>query len=493
MKKFFNDARKIVYLVFLLFPVLTSLILSSSVLIRKNKIYAVSWFQWPTIDNDAINIASLVFASLFFVLLLRLSDGRHNQALRILLYVSFAVKIAIVLLFWNTINPTSDSLYSWMIANEIPGYQEKLAFWHAYYPAWANWDAICRLLAGIIPNYSWFVLINTIFNCLSGLLVFKIVKNISGENNTALLAACVYSWYFPQMIYNLWNVPDTVSVFFFLLAVYLLFEEKMLCSVFAGVAFGIGDCFKPIAIIYIIALSVVLLYETIADGKKIMRNVYTLTVIALLSLCIPKIVKQVSEDILDAPIYNSPVADFLCKGLRTDGEGQLEIGKNALLFISLRNEGYSEEYATEAVRCYLKDDWSNNLGDVPRMLFKKIEWAWQDDFRPCSFLFDGKIDTDNLNSSQQKVTSFIKRFGPSISQSDYIVLMLFVAIGGIEIFKSKYYENPKMFFIWLFIFGFSMLLLLSEAQSRYKSNAIPLFCVFASIGAYDFWKGRKMK
>lgn len=77
--------------------------------------------------------------------------------------------------------------------------------------------------------------------------------------------------------------------------------------------------------------------------------------------------------------------------------------------------------------------------------------------------------------------SILKEIAPAASQWYYFFVIAAACYGVFVLCKRR--ELPsECFFILLCIFGFVMMLLLSEAQSRYKSNILPLIVIISSIG-----------
>lgn len=428
------------------------------------------------------NICALFVVVVFMALLWYLWRSGKNMVMIFVLLLSFVLKVGTAIQLKGVILPASDSLYSWNIANFLPGYEEKLSNWHAYYLPWANWDALTRLLVRAIPQYGCHVVLNTCFNCVSCMLIYAICKKQSRDKTAALLCACIYSWYLPQYFFNLWNAPDTVAMTFFLLAVLLLFEKKIVCYLLAGLFMGIGNCLKPVGPVYLIALLVVLAYDTLHNKRSARFNAAAWALVMLLTLVLPKLAQTASEKILDTPISDSSAADFLCIGLRTDGEGQLGIGENSMLYIDMRNEGYTEEEASRAVFEYLKQDWSRNYRNIPNLIIKKLEWAWQDDLIPHSSLIDGRIDNTKTDGFSETIVELIETTGGYLSQASYTVVMFLAFVGGLSILKNDEFTENRLFYMWLVTFGYSLLLLLSEAQSRYKSNIMPFVCILTAAG-----------
>lgn len=70
---------------------------------------------------------------------------------------------------------------------------------------------------------------------------------------------------------------------------------------------------------------------------------------------------------------------------------------------------------------------------------------------------------------------------PGLTQLYYIFIMFFAAIGAR--FCYKFISKSKFcFFITMFMFGYCCMLLLSEAQSRYKSMCLPIICIISAFG-----------
>jgi asparagine N-glycosylation enzyme membrane subunit Stt3 len=86
---------------------------------------------------------------------------------------------------------------------------------------------------------------------------------------------------------------------------------------------------------------------------------------------------------------------------------------------------------------------------------------------------------------------------PSLSHVFYMTLIAFSAIGAWAALKQlKERFNYGLFLITLYSFGFFILLLIIEAQSRYKIMIIPCLCILAGYGASkvaDLYKKKAVK
>lgn len=78
-----------------------------------------------------------------------------------------------------------------------------------------------------------------------------------------------------------------------------------------------------------------------------------------------------------------------------------------------------------------------------------------------------------------RIYEVIKNVVPTIAQVMYAAMCVFSVIALVDDFR-KDDMNKEWLFIKLIIFGYFVLLLIIEAQSRYKCLIIPLVCIMAS-------------
>lgn len=140
--------------------------------------------------------------------------------------------------------------------------------------------------------------------------------------------------------------------------------------------------------------------------------------------------------------------------------------------------GTDMEHAKDITINMLRTDWSEHANRLPKLLVKKLIWAWQDDTIPVYYF--------NIVRGQSR-TLVERWFGlplSTLTQTFYLSTMLFGLAGAFFTAKNRK-TDLRTEFVLLIIFGYFCLIVLSEAQSRYKCLVMPFICMMAAIGIME--------
>ena len=179
------------------------------------------------------------------------------------------------------------------------------------------------------------------------------------------------------------------------------------------------------------------------------------------------------------------VYHFLMIGLNTEGEGQIHIGTLSRSFDNAYSNGNGDaEAARKAAMEALKNDWKEHSGDIIPNFLKKLIWAWQDDNIPYGYFVHVAI-TNQSDFVQKFVPEnvwyrFLGTYMNAIELLYYFAFMLLALIGCWHYRKEELHWTLE--FLLLIIFGYFCMILISEAQSRYKCLILPYICPFAAMG-----------
>ena len=130
----------------------------------------------------------------------------------------------------------------------------------------------------------------------------------------------------------------------------------------------------------------------------------------------------------------------------------------------------------EAAYQLIQEDWQAEQNIIKALLLPKLVWAWQDDLMPLNYISQMTSNQSVSILEDESITSIA-----SFLEFYYLFLM-FVAIVGSIVILVKHLRNQSALFATLVVEGFFFIMLLSEAQSRYKYLIMPLVCVVSSVG-----------
>ena len=437
--------------------------------------------------------------------------SRKKQLLTMtILSFVFAVLVRgiLVYIFRNNLIPFSDFQSTWELSHDI--FKGNIEY-YTLFPAYLNYSVIQRILISAFgDSYKYIVFFNVALCGVISVSIYLISQLITDDNGISLLAAILYTIMPSGVFYTLIGGPDYLAIALNtlgLLIITISFKTngmgRYIEGVIGGLLLGMGGSYKPFAVIILIAVVMSSVARAIyAQDKKSLNKHGVITVLVLTAVFIgtvyagyeaagTAIIRQ-TEKVYNVEIHpSSATPHFLLVGLNTQGEGQIHEGDLAReyyqQYLATGDFESSKQYAFEL----LKKDWRQNPDAIPKLFIKKIVWAWQDDVVPSLYFKDS---ISGLSGNQLSNLYFrLCHYGPGISQVYYLILMILAVAGSIG-YAKKHKTNADLDLIELIIFGFFCLMLISEAQSRYKSLIMPYICILAGMGAreiYRLCKGEK--
>lgn len=458
---------------------------------------AAQFYAWPASTWQAEALGLLL--SLGGVALLFFLYRREPRGLLAAVVLGIAVRLGFALALLPGAVPFSDFSQVWEIATGVASGQTLL--YKSFFPEWCNYIASVKLLVewtGL--SYNGLVLVASVCGCIAVVEVFLLTCILARDRNLGLLAASLYAWMPSQVVYGLVPTPDAVAMVFMLAATCLLalqlrgsvgLRRFFLLAAVSGLLIGFGSSFKPVGMVLAIAYAMALAFSASptsrsGDGVGLRRgavcSVLSVAIVAALGAGLPQLARLSSECVLGTEISHSAAASYLCVGLNTEGEGQIHLGSKSRYYNELRMAGASEEEAASSTRAMLAQDWSENAAALPRLFLKKVVWAWQDDLAPADFLEGRSVDASRLGGLGAALYGAASALAGPLSQGWYLAVMACAAAGAAGAARRGGGASYGMQMAALFILGFALLLLISEAQSRYKSNVLPFVVVFAALG-----------
>lgn len=492
-----HKLKKYYMFIFCVFPMACACVLSLRAVLSKEEKYLTGHYIWNPLSNRGM---SFLVIFLFFFVLCILIKTKNKKMLILFAAVGCFLRMGIYVLFASCSVPYSDSLQVWNIAN---GNNESLLY-KSFFPEWSNWAALQKVLVNKFSlSYADFVLGQFICGFVIAFLIYLLTVRMTKDNTTAWFACVIYLWMPSQILYNFYVSPDIFALMIFMVAIYILISGleryknyKIFFAEWLGMGFllGLASCYKPLGMIVVIAAVIVLLWFWCAKKEShfLLKLIICLCSICLLMSGISKAMHELTEKILGTEVSESATISYMCIGLNTEGEGQIHLGKISRTYNNLRLAGASEDDATDETKRILLEDWEKNYSKIPQLFVDKMIWAWQDDLVPHLFFVKNVISQEQMKKSAQSVFGLIEQYGAGLCQWYYVAIMLFGLAGAIA--GMRYLKDNHAFFLYsLFIFGFALVLLLSEAQSRYKANTIPLLMVLSAYGYVLIVKGRENK
>lgn len=351
-----------------------------------------------------------------------------------------------------------------------------------------NSFVVCLLaLVGLIfgPDLFIYELFNIFVITISQYLIFKIGFKVGGKT-TGLISLFISVLFFPYIFYASIVYTDTLSLPFLLLPLNLLlgrngkFSFTLIRLTLASIIFSLGLLLKGSLIIFIIALSIVIIIFAEKQKKLlfvlpfvsllVMKTLFNFTIYGLHIL---------EEDQVKS--YSFPVTHWIMMGQREETLGKWS-GEDVEFTESLFNNYSKDEikriHLAETKKRIIEKGWRGNV----LYSTEKIAHTW----------------TDGTYYSLNKIKRYPvypQNFERLTNGTSGLLLQGFARIQHLLILFGLLFAlllKPKgdfITFIMLSIIGFFLFFILWEARSRYILSVTPLFILMCSY-VYTCYKGK---
>jgi len=453
--------------------------------------------------------------------------------------IAFCLRLIFLVFYGYFSPPFADSMWAHMAAmgwGELHHLYDLTSSWAIFSVLLREWYLIA------IPHIIAAYFLNTIVTSVTAVFIYILAMNISEKRSIALVAAIVFTFYPHNIFLSIFITPEHIAVLLTCIIFILLLlphrhngdqfrpsatlchnedrslrrghapartvmrqsatKHYILCAII-GIICAFADILKQVAPIIIIAyvITTILAYfigkesfsgNTADNTFKFLSKLLLSIIIISLTLSIVNFaVLRVAERTLGIQFANPRyhMTHFIYVGLQPSGEGQVFLGDNPRQFlVFLEETGRDFELARIKTIEFLKQEIRENPAQFAALFPQKFRWAWQDDTIATYHIWI--MASHNLVSiahSSDDISPGLLRISrevlPSIAQIFYMSLLVFSIIGlfgAIKELKERF--NYGIFFISLYCFGFFLLLLIMEAQSRYKVMIIPCLCILAAYG-----------
>ena len=467
------------------------------------------FFQHNTNNKVFAASLALLFLALLLIVFLWTRRSRSSQSDNritavycciILFLLALGVRLAFLVFYGSLVYPFSDFGFAHEAALGSLDWVDR----HAMFPAWGFYSAFVQwVYSAIIPNHVVMQVVNAVLAGLSSVLVYLLANRITQRVEISAIAGLFFALYPANILYSAILTPEHPAILLSLTAFLLLSSSRSNKWRFAAICCLVGavlallDYFRQMAPVIIVALVVTaLLYLLWNRGREnTSDNWKRLTLFAACLLitffAVGTGLNAYLENRLGRETVSSSylMSHALLVGLSPSSEGQVHMGEYRGYFLAQIEENpgaYSvaAERASQALATEIRE----NPRDFAALFPTKFRWAWQDDMIPSTYVWSMMDSETEAQSQLQRIAEY--RF-PSISQIFYLMLVFFATIGIVAQVRKGF--NPTSLFVSVYIFGFFLMLLIIEAQSRYKSILIPFICIFAAMGfAALLQAGQKM-
>lgn len=453
-------------------------------------------YNWPVL---CAFIVVLCFAGIFVIYAKRwnkkLFDNINVKKLSVVILITaLIIRIAFFVVFRTALIPYSDGNHVWMVAHTNDAVYLNLK---AIQNGWNNFMAIVVLLVRMFNTpYPVFILAQFVADGFVAFAVFKLAYEISDSKDIAFWAGLFYAVNPSALMRMFYFSPECYSMLCLALAAYTFVvvmkaetDKKMyMYALLTGVLLGIGNSLKSISLIFIVAVFIVITLRIMSgriSKQQVISWAMIFIVMAVPALGINKAALKMTTEIIGVEARDLLLYHQLNVGLNPYGRGDT-VEENAWYYTNHVLGGTDPEEAKELLFDKLKNDWAEREIKIAPWLWDKVGYAWTGSTAEFTMLMQSSIAGEH-NTVQHFVYVILLNFATSLMQLAYIFMMLLSAIGVLTV-AFRQVKNDGAMLISLYVFGFSLLMLIIECQPRYKANIISFICVLAAVGLYEMLK-----
>jgi len=371
----------------------------------------------------------------------------------------------IIRYYWITTTntqPVSDFSVFYKTAIDISKGNFNTIYNSTYY-YYATYNVSYTLVLSIIFYFFKSLFALKVFNVIISLGIvyffYKTALIISSEKS-ARIASLLIAIYPPFIIYTSVLTNQTISILFLLIALYKFFNKSSLLAV--GLFLGLAQLMRPTAIIYLLGLIlyIILNIRIKSNLKTTVFNIIKITSVFYFVLFIFSSIYLLVNFSKHSLFYN-PIPNYkILVGLNHKTTGLYSKTDNSLIIKST----YKEE-ANTLIKERVKDK-----SKLFKLIKNKINLFWGREDRSLQWAL-----TKNVKNHERY--KFIYKHERYFNMTILIFGFLYFLFSV----KNTTILEEKTFFIFP-LFGFLLIYMIIEIQTRYRYEIYPIFFFIAGSG-----------
>lgn len=303
--------------------------------------------------------------------------------------------------------------------------------------------------------------LNIILIVIIGVLTKKILEEFISLHYTNIFYGFIFS-FLSVILYVNHIYTDILFTVLTLWSFYIFLKKENGFPV-SCIILGISYFIRPIAVIYLIAYSIVEMFKS--DIWK--RGLIWICIGMFLFCGIVFACSEIIDDLQDGNSQSLPVASYLYMGINKEEfgfqDGSHDVNRS-MADVMNRLESYS-------------------IKDILNIGVKKTFWTWTEGTYQAERYAFGEGVENELDKFEYvtPVTSFIKNpdskvysILETIMRAQYLIFAIMAFIGAFKVRKDKRWDTIILLFIGYFLFY-----LLWEIKSRYIFSLYPFMIIFA--------------
>lgn len=332
------------------------------------------------------------------------------------------------------------------------------------------------------------VIFNVIINALSVVLLYLLLlkgmeinlENEKAEKN-AMCAALLFCVWPSALFYTIILTPEHLNILLVELSLYLLFTgcKNNFCwykGIFAAVLLAVSGFFKSIDSIMLIALGILIFLVVLKEKEWISKkNIFSLVIFISIYFITKLVIFQGMDIYAGMKVNRNPSPNYIYIGLQPDGKGMWRSDPKLSYSEVVRDNQYNYGAANSIMLNALTEDISEQGLDFG-FFYNKFLVTWQTD----NYLWLPMATIEKADNTMLNVNEWNQLMIPIVQYFWSVVILLCLLSSIYELLQQK--RNHMMLLTEIFLFGFFLVMLIIEVQTRYKYVCYPYIAIIASNG-----------
>ena len=415
-------------------------------------------------------------------------------ALALIVLLGFLYRLLSISIFQTV--PVSDALRVYTYANPATSAEGFKAYaGNAIFSPYYGWESLLmnRILSIIGASVFKAQMINVCMSLINICGLAYLSSFFITQKQYRLLPAFLYAVYPSAIINDMVLLHENYFNFFFLFFIltifqwYRLFEtgnkKHYFCLALSGACLGFACEFKPVWPVVLLSFvgATVFLFR-IRKDMPLKKKLIEFLLVLLLFCFSEKLVydggirileKDIGEEVFVTPLRSAVIGLNLYTG---DGSYDKTVAgvNNEQLVASIEKDGTLKQYNQWAVS-YIKESWKQYPDRILPLFLIKFQRTWGAE-GASYFGLGNHADSDEKNLLVKNTWHIAL-----VAVINTFALLLYSSClcGIFRLFRNKHFG---VFLSSLFIAGIGAMLLITEAQTRYKAILFLPLCILAAYG-----------
>ncbi|OOM78720.1 glycosyltransferase family 39 protein [Clostridium sp. BL-8] len=452
----------------------------------------------------------IILNIILYKLSLKLNKYRKKFVISLTLLFSFFIQIIIIFLFTKL--PEADSKTVLSLALNMLYKNDYSSFQHGGYLYMFpfNYSTVLYLkgLLSIFPNnYLVIKIFNIVFTLVTTFMIYLIYKEInhkSKDNDYGILIFAAA--YIPSLLMSNYIYNDIIATTLLTTAIYFLIrfvkEKAFKDIIISSILLSIGNYFRSIGVLILIAGVIYILLNTTEIGRKqVLKALCVLVLLFNIPNLIQNISLQATGVVSESVSKNSaPIYMWLNMGMNKDTFGYWDNMKSYTIY--QRQGNYDKEKSTELFKSEISNKLSSmSFSDLVNLYYNKLIWTWTEGTYQIETygIGNGASSNSRQRIARENTGYSYPTFATNLFKGDskyrsglnwilYVTNFLmycFIFTRLISSLRSKRYDEV---FLNLVILGFIGFYILWEIKSRYLYPIYPLLIILSYMGFKDVYE-----